>query len=85
MTPPAHCVCLSGLTPQQEATLELRGMLQLVEWKCSEVQAAHSGPGDLGNPHVVAYLERLRVELLRAEDFCRVHGWRGQAGQEGGK
>jgi hypothetical protein len=81
VTAQTHCVCLSGLTPQQEAILELRGMLQLVEGKCFEVIAAHSGPGELGNPEVVAYIERLQVGLCRAEDFCRVHGWRGRASE----
>lgn len=76
MTAPTHCTCMSGLTDGEAKLLELRGMIEAVEWKVCEAIAAHSGPAPVGNPEVVTYLERLRLGLVRAEDFCRVHGWR---------
>ena len=83
MNAPTHCACLSGITEGQAKLLELRGALQVVEWLTFEALSAHSGPGPLGSPEVVAYLERLQVGLIRAGDFCRTHGWR--RSQEGNK
>lgn len=71
-----HCHCLSGLTEEQVKLLELRGALQVVTWLASEAKAAHDAPPN-ANPEVAAYLERLTLGLTRAEDFCRVHGWKG--------
>ena len=71
-----HCTCMSGLTEAQVKLLELGGALGALEVLAMSAHFAHTGPAPIGDPALAARLEKLRLLIVQAIEFCREHGWK---------
>jgi len=71
-----HCTCMSGLNQAQVTLLELGGALSGIEHLAMSAHFAHAGPAPIGDPTLAPRLEKMRLFIVQAIEFCREHGWK---------